>query len=205
MPTRRFFNSCLFAAALFAANGALPHARAQSPQQATAFVKQTADELLGVINVDAPEAQKTSQMRQIVDRRVDVNGVARFCLGRYWRLATPQQQQEYLQLFHTVLVESITGKLGAYKGVTYTIGRVQPQDGAVSVPTVLQRPNQPPTNVSWVVQEIDGSLRIVDVIAEGTSMRITQRADYAAFIQHNGEKVPALLDAMRRQAERAAG
>ena len=50
----------------------------------------------------------------IIDADVDVDGVARFCLGRFWRTATPAQQQQYLKLFRDMLVANISAKLGEY-------------------------------------------------------------------------------------------
>jgi phospholipid transport system substrate-binding protein len=38
------------------------------------------------------------------------------------------------------------------------------------------------------------------VIAEGTSLRLTQRSDYAAFLSRNGNSVQALIDALKQQA-----
>ena len=40
---------------------------------------------------------------------------------------------------------------------------------------------------------------MVDVIAEGTSLRLTQRSDYAAFLSHNNNNIQALIDAMKQQ------
>jgi phospholipid transport system substrate-binding protein len=37
------------------------------------------------------------------------------------------------------------------------------------------------------------------VIAEGTSLRLTQRQDYASFLSHNGNSIPALIAAMHQQ------
>ena len=69
---------------------------------------------------------------------------ARFCLGRYWRSATEAQQGEYTELFHRVLVSSVTSKVGDYRGDTFTIGHsIQRADGSV-VPTVLTRPGNAP-------------------------------------------------------------
>ena len=82
---------------------------------------------------------------------VDVDGVARFCLGRFWRTASPQQQQNYMTLFHQVLVNNITSKLGEYRGVHFTMGRAQQRDDNAVVSTVVERPNNPPTNVDWIV------------------------------------------------------
>jgi phospholipid transport system substrate-binding protein len=41
--------------------------------------------------------------------------------------------------------------------------------------------------------------KIIDVIAEGTSLRLTQRQDYASYLTRNNNSVDALIDAMRQQ------
>jgi phospholipid transport system substrate-binding protein len=64
---------------------------------------------------------------------------------------------------------------------------------------VINRPNQQPNNVQWVVSMASGRPQIVDVIAEGTSLRVTQRSDYASYLARNGNNVDALLTAMQRQ------
>jgi phospholipid transport system substrate-binding protein len=43
-------------------------------------------------------------------------------------------------------------------------------------------------------------MKIIDVIAEGTSLRLTQRSDYSSFLARNSNNVQALIDAMRQQA-----
>ena len=66
--------------------------------------------------------------------------------------------------------------------------------------TVIRRPNQQPNNVQWVVSQATGRPKIIDVIAEGISLRVTQRSDYSAFISRNNNDVNALISAMRQQA-----
>ena len=136
-------------------------------------------------------------MRPLIEKAVDVDGIARFCLGRFWRTATPEQQQRYMQLFHDVLINNITSKLGEYQGVTFTPTPTHAARGRRprSAPSIT-RPNQQPNNVQWVVSRPAGSRKIIDVVAEGTSLRLTQRSDYAAFLSRNNNDVEALIDAM---------
>jgi len=190
-------------AALLTPLGVATRALAQSTDQAATFINQTGQALVGIVNGSDSPTQKRAQLRQIVDRDVNVDAVARFCLGRYWRTATPDQQQQYVKLFHDVLLNNITGKLGDYKGVTFTLGRSQPGDGGVAVDTIVTRPGSAPTAVQWIVSSESGGPKIVDVIAEGTSLRLTQRSDYASYLSHNNGSVQALLDAMKRQASTA--
>jgi phospholipid transport system substrate-binding protein len=199
MLTRRLL--LLSATAAPAASALLPlPAWAQSPDQAVAFIEQTAKELVAVVNGPGSIADKRVKLQAIVDRTVDVNEVARFCLGRFWSTASPQQQKDYLDLFHRVLMINITGKVGDYQGVSFTVGHAQPREGAILVSTTVERPGNPPSKVDWLVSTQSGGLKIIDVIAEGTSLRLTQRSDYSSYLAHNSNSVQALINALKQQA-----
>src|SRR3984885_2121534 len=173
--------------------------RAQSAEKAAAFVKSTGDRLVGVVNGPGSISDKRAAMTHIINSDVDVEGIGRFCLGRYWKQATPEQQKQYLALFHEVLVTNITSKLGEYQGVTFTMGRSRLQDEEGVVSTTVIRPNNPPTAVDWIITNPTGAPKIVDVVAEGTSLRLTQRQDYASYLTHNNGSVDALIAAMKNQ------
>lgn len=172
---------------------------AQSADQAAAFVRTTGDELVSIVNGPGSTQEKRHRLQQVVDRAVDVDTVARFCLGRYWRTATPDQQKQYMALFHDVLLNNITSKLGDYKGVKFQVLHTQDHEDTQVVSTVVTRPNNPPTNVDWVVSQAKGGPKIIDVVAEGTSLRLTQRSDYASYLARNNNNLQSLIDAMRQQ------
>jgi phospholipid transport system substrate-binding protein len=198
MIDRRTFLTSL---AVTSAVVALPAsvARAQANDKAAAFAKATGDKLVSVINGPGSDHDKRVALTRVIDATVDVDGVARFCLGRFWTQATPAEQKEYLSLFHAVLVTNITSKLGQYQGVSFTMGRTREQGEDVAVLTTVLRPNNPPTDVDWIIASPTANPRIIDVIAEGTSLRLTQRQDYASFLSHNGNSIPALIAAMHQQ------
>jgi len=202
MLTRRILLRAALAAAAALSVAPLRAANALSPEQARQFMNETAQKLVRVIDSPDPQPTKNEQMQEIIDRDVAVELIARFCLGRFWRTASPPQQQEYVRLFHHVLLNSITGHLGDYKGLTYTLGRPAPGQGGIEVPSVVNRPGQPAANLTWVISDIDGGPKIIDLIAEGTSLRVTQRSDYASFLNQHGGKVEALIGALKQQASR---
>ena len=137
----------------------------------------------------------------IIDNAIDVDGIAKFCLGRFWRTATPDQQKRYTALFHQVLIGNITARLGEYQEVKLTIGRSQQRDENDIVSSVIERPNNPPTTVEWLVANATSAPKVIDVIAENTSLRQTQRNDYAAYLTRNNSDVDALITAMRAQLD----
>src|SRR3954453_8691618 len=160
MIYRWFFLTCVPASALLSA--ARP-VHAQTADKAAAFIKATGDKLVGVVNGPGSPSSKRAAMTQIVDSYVDVDEIGRFCLGRYWRQATPEQQKQYLKLFHEVLVTNITAKLGEYQGVRFTMGRSRLEDEDAVVSTTVESPNNPPTAVDWIVSNPASSPKIIDV------------------------------------------
>jgi phospholipid transport system substrate-binding protein len=203
MLKRRILLALTPVALLPAARLAVRPALAQV-ERASAFVKATGDQLVAVVNGPGTPQAKRVTLTKIIENAVDVDGVARFCLGRFWRVASPEQQQHYTQLFHQVLVTNITSKLGEYQGVKFTMGRTQMHDENAVVATVVERPNNPPTNVEWIISDPATSPKIIDVVAEGTSLRLTQRSDYASYIAHNNNSIDALISAMRQQVAQAS-
>lgn len=199
LSRRALLAACGATAFLAFTFGGLACASAQGTDAASVFVDQTGRALIAAVNGNGSTAQKKQALQAIIDRDVDVADIARFCLGRFWRVATPQQQQQYTALFHEVLVNNITGKVGEYKGVTFALSRSAPRGSDTAVSTIVTRPGNAPSRVDWLVVNGAGSPKIADVIAEGTSLRLTQRDDYSAFLARNNNDIQALIEAMRRQ------
>ncbi len=175
-------------------------AQADRSAEASRFIEQFGSQLVGIVNADESLDRKRQQMQPLVEQALAVNDIGVFVLGRYWRIATPAQQQRFIQLFHAVLVNTITSKLGDFRGVAFRLTQTTMRDGDYLVGTLISRPNQQPNNAQWVVSFQSGRPAVVDVLAEGTSLRLTQRSDYAAFISRNNNNVDALLNALERQA-----
>ncbi|MBB2167013.1 ABC transporter substrate-binding protein [Gluconacetobacter aggeris] len=176
-------------------------ARAASAGDARAFVSSFGQQLIAIVNSDHSLADKKVAILPLLQEHVDMDAMGRYCLGRYWRVATPEQQTRFLALFHQILVNSITDKIGDYRGVTFTIGNVASSGPDQAVDTVISRPEQPAFNAQWIVSFSSGKPMVVDVMAEGPSLRLTTRQDYASFLgRHNGS-IDALLHALDHQVE----
>ena len=173
--------------------------------RASAFIQATGQELVAAINADGPVPQRRDRVGVILRRAVDVEGVGRFILGRWWRTANAQQQQEYLRLFEQILIRNLSSRFGEYQGLTFSLGRSQARtEEDVLVSTVVERRGTPSFGLDWRVAEVDGQPKVVDVIAEGTSLRLTTRSEYSSVVTRNGNNVQALLGAMRQQIAQLA-
>lgn len=174
--------------------------------RATSFIQATGEELVAAINAPGVSlALRRERVAAILRRSVDVEGVGRFILGRWWRTATSEQQGEYLRLFEEVLIRNLSARFGEFQGVRFALGRSQARtEEDALVNTVIERPGSPAFALDWRVAEVNGQPKIVDVIAEGTSLRLTTRSEYSSVITRNGNTVPPLLAAMRQQIQQLA-
>lgn len=171
----------------------------QDSSEAAAFIRQVGNELGSLVSTAPSEAERRRRVAAFIDRVVDVPGVARFCLGRFWTAATPEQQQEFIRLYRLTLVDGVGSRFGEYSGgqVKVTTSRPEVRADGIYVPTTVERPNNRPNGVVWMLQPSGSTFRITDVIVEGVSLRITQRSDYASFLaRHNGD-IGTLLSAMQ--------
>jgi phospholipid transport system substrate-binding protein len=172
------------------------------PAWAVSFIRRVGDELAAVVANGSSSDARRRRLEPFLDRVVDVDGVARFCLGRFWRQASPAQQQDYVRLFHAVLTNAVLSRVGDYdhNEVRTQIDQPEMRDGAVQVPTTVERSGNPPVKVIWLVSGGADNPRIVDVIAEGVSLRLTIRSDYNAYLARHGDSIDALIEALRQQA-----
>lgn len=170
--------------------------------EATAFITKLGSDLIAIVNAPGGYEDKKRRLHPLIESAVAVDEIAKFCLGRFARTATPTQLQEYTRLFHDVLMNNITGKIGEFQGVAFAPTQTTQREADILIGTLISRPNQKPNNVQWVVNQIGGQPKILDVIAEGTSLRLTQRSDYAAFLARNNNDVGALIGAMKQQIAR---
>lgn len=64
--------------------------------------------------------------------------------------------------------------------------------------TTIERPNNPTYQVDWVVSTSTGSPKIVDLLAGGTSLRLTQSSDFAAYLARHQYNIHELIEGMRQ-------
>ena len=177
----------------------VPTVRA-AEQDPKAFVVNLANSAMEIMtNKGLSDQDRATKFRALFTGDVDIHEIAKFVLGRYWRTASPEQQQEFLKLFEDVVVLTWSPRFKDYGGdLRHTVMAVS-QDGerGVTVDSKVDRDKQQPIALQWRLKQGDSGLRVVDLVVEGSSMAITYRSEYSSVIQANGGKVEGLLSAMR--------
>ncbi len=140
--------------------------------------------------------QREARFRGLLSQGFDLRFIGRFVLGRNWRGATPDQQNDYIALYGEYLLQIYSARLGGYSGETLTVtGARQANDKDIIVSTILERPSGSSIIADWRVRTIDGRYRIIDIAVEGISMAITQRSEFASVVRRDG--MDGLLTVLR--------
>lgn len=198
---------------LLAVLAALPVVAAAGPSRAAAvadpraFIQNLADTAMNTVAVGGlSDAERAERIRGLFVKTFDLNEIGKFVLGRYWRAATPAQQQEFLRLFEDIQVYTWTLRFRDYSGETLEIVGVTPDgERGTLVESRIQRNRQPPIAVQWRLRQQEDGPKVVDIVVEGVSMAITHRSDYTSALQGQGGRVDGLLDIMRRKVTQLQG
>ena len=70
-----------------------------NPADAIAFMNQVWNRAIELLNNKTDPAIRQARFRRLFHDQFDGAGIARFVLGRYWRSAGAEEQQEFVKLF----------------------------------------------------------------------------------------------------------
>jgi phospholipid transport system substrate-binding protein len=145
-------------------------------------------------------AERESRFRALLTAHFDMPGISKFVLGRYWKIAKPEEQTEFQKLLEDLLVQSYAKTFAQYAGEKFKVSSARGNDdGSTTVNSTVDRPNGDIIRLDWRVEDQSGTTRIIDLLVEGVSLRTTHRSDVASAVQSNGGTVKGMLDALRQK------
>lgn len=163
-------------------------ARASRADEARDYVDAISIQVLSVMRAEVRKETKQAKLESIFAGTVDVPWVARFVLGRHWRLATPEQRERYLREYQGFLVSHYASRFTRYSGGSYKIlDATEDEEGKVTVAMEIRTPEDRNVTVEYRLHTTaDGSFKVFDVVVEGVSLITTQRSEFASVLGNNG-------------------
>ncbi len=199
---RRSLLTCLF---VLMATPCLAAPPIVNPADAVAFMNQLWGRAVEVLNNKTDPNIRQAHFRQLFHEDFDCPGIARFVLGRYWRNASEEEQQEFVRLFEDYVVFVYTARLSNFGGEAFKVrGSRSDGDGVIVSTEILSPGGTSPLHMDWRLVADTGTYKINDVIVEGVSMMVTQRSEFASVVQRHGGQVRGLLTMMREKTASAA-
>ena len=204
---RRLLISCL-AVAIIGLSGLQSAGSAQSDQDAGTFIMELADKALTALtDPELDNAVRAERFRELLQEGMDIPTVASRVLGPYVRRATDEEMAEFIDLLEENIVRKYAVMFRGYSGEEIKLleTRDTRRDAQLVVVAVERTDGSPPVEVRWVVHDVDGQKKIIDIIVERVSMVTTQKEEFVSVIRRGGGKIESLLVELReRNAELAA-
>ena len=200
---RRGFAVFALCAALLLGVGGARADQAADAADAQNFIRAMADKALVLVNDKSlGDKERAERFRTLFVQDFDIPEVGRFVLGRHWKSATPEQQQDFLKAFEEFTVLTWSTRFKDYSGVSFEMQGASPAgDGYFEVDLQIKRAQGDPLPLGWRVHKVDGAWKVTDILVEGVSMALTQRQDFASAMQSGGGKIEDLLASMHRKID----
>jgi len=193
-PARRWAATALLLAATLLASVA---AQAQAPNPKAApndFVQAVADNALAAVKQDeAVKRGDLNRINQLVDELilpyVNFEKTTRLAAGRYWRQASPAQQQALVDAFRGTLVRTYSGALAQVDQVSKIT--MQPFRGDANADDVVARSlitqsNGPAVGVDYRLEKTPEGWKVYDINIENIWLIQNYRNQFAQQIQQSG-------------------
>jgi phospholipid transport system substrate-binding protein len=193
--TRRWF--AFFALMLTAGTLAAPP-RAVAQADPVAFINELGVQAIQVLGPSVQPPARVQRFRELFSSDFDLPGISRFVLGRYWRAATPEQQQQFQGLLREYLAQAYAGRLAQYAGEKFQALNAQTQGEETVVFSEITTNAGGKIRIEWHLVN-QGGWKITDAFVAGVSMAVTERDEFASVIQQGGGQVQYLIDRLRQK------
>lgn len=177
---------------------------------ATALVQQTTTKVLSTLETRRAEIERNpSLIYGLIEREVaphfDFRRITQGALGRYWREATPQQQNQLVEQFKQVLGRTYARSLLSYSGedIRYLPERPGSRPTMVTVVTEVREPgSSAPIPVEYRMYDGGDGWKVYDVVINNASLVGNYRSGFATEIRQNGiDALIARLADMNRRGQ----
>ena len=138
------------------------------------LVQRVTDDVLEIIRKDKDiQNGDTHKVIELVDKKVlphfNFSHMTALALGKEWRKASPQQQQQLTAEFKTLLVRTYANALTGYKNqkVVYKPTKMAPTDTDFLVRTEVQQPGSKPVQLDYSLEKLESGWKVYDVVVAG--------------------------------------
>ena len=157
------------------------------------LVKRVTEEVLDIVRQDKNIQNGDSRKAiELVDAKViphfNFAHMTALAVGKEWRKASPQQQQQLTAEFKTLLVRTYSNALTSYKNqrVIFKPFRMNPGDSDVQVRTEVDQPDNKPVQLDYSLEKLDAGWKVYDVNVAGISLVTNYREQFGQEIRNGG-------------------
>jgi len=175
--------------------GATAPARAE--ETAGAWVHDLGNKVVDIlISTSGQPDERKARLRDIFLVSFDVDFIAQFVIGRFWRKATPAQREEFMTLMPTYVATVYAALFASYEGDGFEVVLEREEGDGAYVRGLILRNDGPNVEAAFSISKPDGEYLIKDASVEGISLLVTKRSEFGSVLSREG--LDGLIARMRK-------
>ncbi|HJU11770.1 MAG TPA: ABC transporter substrate-binding protein [Candidatus Binataceae bacterium] len=145
--------------------------------------------------------EKRRELKPLMEARFDSTEMARSTLGYHWRSLSPEQRNEFTELFKEFIEAAYLDKVQDYEGQQVQFGQSRSLgQGFTAVDTTIVQPGSNPIPVTYLLEQLNGEWKVYDVTVDNISIIANYRNQFNRVINEQGfPKLMADLRAKQKQ------
>jgi phospholipid transport system substrate-binding protein len=172
------------------------------------LVRQTTDRMLALLNknrsaIETDRSTLYGFVDEVVLPHFDFNRMAQWVLGKYWRTASPEQRQSFVEQFRNLLVRTYGTLLLDYSGQTidYLPARAAGDGDTVNIRTLINDKSGTKVQVDYALYRRDAGWKVYDVRVNGISLVSNYRNTFGSKVRQDG--IDSLIDDLAQRNKQA--
>ncbi len=157
------------------------------------LVHRVTEEVLEIVRKDKDiQNGNTQKAIELVDAKVlphfNFARMTALAVGKDWRKASPQQQQQLTHEFKTLLVRTYSNALTGYKNqkMVFKPFKMNPGDSDALVRTEVVQPGSKPVQIDYSLEKQDSGWKVYDVVVAGISLVTNYRDQFGQEVRNGG-------------------
>lgn len=158
-----------------------------------ALIQRVTEEVLEIVRKDKDiQNGSTQKVVDLAEKKVlphfNFQHMTALALGKEWRKASPQQQQQLTAEFKTLLVRTYSNALTGYRNqrIVYKPFKMNAGDTDVLVRTEVVQPGSKPVQLDYSLEKQDSGWKVYDVVVAGISLVTNYRDQFGQEVRNGG-------------------
>ena len=164
------------------------------------LVQSSVSRVMALIESQPDNGQRRAEVRQVAETLFDFNEMSRRTLAQHWNDRSPQEQEEFVRLFTSLLERSYLTAIGNYRLATVTFQRELVDGSSARVYSRIVTDRRTEIPVEYRLLESAGQWAVYDVLAGDVSLVSSYRSQFHSIIRSSS--FAALLDKLRNREAR---
>ena len=173
-------------------------------KSASEFISSLTNEASSILSSKLTDDQKIIELKKIGESSVDIEGVGLYTLGKYRKILTDNQKEQYKELFKNYFLKSFSGRLVGYTDAKIAVlsEEIKNEKYTIVYTKLIGNSERPEVRIDWRVYTKEPENPLVrDLVIEGLSLARTQKEEFNSIIVNNNNNVEALFENLNKFLE----